>query len=73
MTTMLHSTPGADDMEAELQLAQLRYVVSSSAAATSLAENYTGYPALDALRPQGPLTRRLLTRGLLTRRQLKER
>jgi p-hydroxybenzoate 3-monooxygenase len=51
MTTMLHSTPGADDMEAELQLAQLRYVVSSRAAATSLAENYTGYPALDALRP----------------------
>ena len=48
MTTMLHRTPGADDMEAELQLAQLRYVVSSRAAATSLAENYTGYPALSA-------------------------
>ena len=47
MTTMLHRTPGADEMEAELQLAQLRYVVSSRAAATSLAENYTGYPELD--------------------------
>ena len=31
-------------MDAELQLAQLRYVVTSRAAATSLAENYTGYP-----------------------------
>jgi p-hydroxybenzoate 3-monooxygenase len=47
MTTMLHRTPGADDLEAQLQLAQLRYVVSSRAAATSLAENYTGYPILD--------------------------
>ncbi len=48
MTTMLHRTPGADDMEAELQLAQLRYVTASRAAATSLAENYTGYPDLAA-------------------------
>jgi p-hydroxybenzoate 3-monooxygenase len=46
MTTMLHRTPGADEMEAALQLSQLRYVASSHAAATSLAENYTGYPAL---------------------------
>jgi p-hydroxybenzoate 3-monooxygenase len=44
MTTMLHRAPGADDMTAALQLAQLRYVASSQAAATSLAENYTGYP-----------------------------
>jgi p-hydroxybenzoate 3-monooxygenase len=43
MTTMLHRTPGADAMEAQLQLAQLSYVTSSRAAATSLAENYTGY------------------------------
>jgi p-hydroxybenzoate 3-monooxygenase len=43
MTTMLHRTPGADAMEAELQLAQLRYVVQSTPAATSLAENYTGW------------------------------
>ena len=48
MTTMLHRTSAADDMEAELQLAQLRYVTSSRAAATSLAENYTGYPDLTA-------------------------
>ena len=42
---MLHATPGANPMDAELQLAQLRYVTTSRAAATSLAENYTGYPA----------------------------
>jgi p-hydroxybenzoate 3-monooxygenase len=48
MTTMLHRTPGADDMEAQLQLSQLRYVATSRAAATSLAENYTGYPPLPA-------------------------
>jgi len=44
MTTMLHRSPGADQMETQLQLSQLRYVVSSRAAATSLAENYTGFP-----------------------------
>jgi len=44
MTTMLHRTPGADEMEMQLQLSQLRYVASSRAAATSLAENYTGLP-----------------------------
>ncbi len=43
MTTMLHPTPGAGSMEAQLQLSQLRYVTSSRAAATSLAENYVGY------------------------------
>jgi p-hydroxybenzoate 3-monooxygenase len=43
MTSMLHATPGADAMEAALQLAQLRYVTTSRAAAISLAENYTGY------------------------------
>jgi p-hydroxybenzoate 3-monooxygenase len=44
MTTMLHQTPDADEMEAQLQLSQLRYVTSSRAAATALAENYTGLP-----------------------------
>ncbi len=44
MTTMLHRTPAADEMESQLQLSQLRYVFSSRAAATSLAENYTGFP-----------------------------
>ena len=50
MTTMLHRTPGADDMTTQLQLSQLRYVTSSRAAATSLAENYTGWPPLPGLR-----------------------
>ena len=44
MTEMLHVHPDADPMAAQLQLAQLRYVVSSTAMATSLAENYTGIP-----------------------------
>jgi p-hydroxybenzoate 3-monooxygenase len=43
MTSMLHVDPQPDPFAAELQLAQLRYVVSSRAAAASLAENYTGY------------------------------
>ncbi len=46
MTTMLHPSPGADPMDLELQLSQLRYVTGSRAAATSLAENYVGYPAI---------------------------
>jgi p-hydroxybenzoate 3-monooxygenase len=53
MTTMLHPTPGADAMEARLQLSQLRYVTASRAAATSLAENYTGYPPLLPGSPAG--------------------
>lgn len=43
MTTMLHRS-GTDDFDAQLQLAQLRQVCSSTAAATSLAESYTGQP-----------------------------
>jgi p-hydroxybenzoate 3-monooxygenase len=43
MTSMLHVDPHADQFGAQLQLAQLRYVVSSRAAATTLAENYTGF------------------------------
>src|SRR5262249_4868945 len=41
MTTMLHRTSD-DPFEQRLQLSQLRYVTSSTAAATSLAENYVG-------------------------------
>src|SRR3984893_4756560 len=43
MTSMLHVDPHADEFGAALQLSQLRYVISSRAAATTLAENYTGY------------------------------
>ena len=46
MTTMLHVVPGQDDFESALQLAQLRNLVTSRAAATMLAENYTGYAPL---------------------------
>jgi p-hydroxybenzoate 3-monooxygenase len=42
MTSMLHLLPGGDPFDRELQLAQLRYLVTSPAAATTLAENYVG-------------------------------
>jgi p-hydroxybenzoate 3-monooxygenase len=42
MTSMLHRFPHDDGFQQRLQLSQLRYVTSSRAAATSLAENYTG-------------------------------
>ena len=46
MTTMLHKAPNADDFDVKLQLSQLRYVTTSRAAATSLAENYVGLERL---------------------------
>jgi p-hydroxybenzoate 3-monooxygenase len=46
MTWMLHSQPGDDPFVRGLQLSQLRYVTSSNAAATSLAENYVGLNTL---------------------------
>ncbi|TWG24475.1 4-hydroxybenzoate 3-monooxygenase [Actinoplanes teichomyceticus] len=49
MTTMLHTS--GEEFDAELQLAQLRWVTSSRAGATGLAENYAGLPiGLDAPR-----------------------
>jgi p-hydroxybenzoate 3-monooxygenase len=44
MTSMLHRAPGDDAFQQRMQLSQLRYVCSSTAAATSLAENYVGLP-----------------------------
>lgn len=44
MTSMLHVPPDPDPFTARLQLSQLRYLTSSTAAATSFAENYTGLP-----------------------------
>ncbi len=44
MTSMLHVDPAGDAFTDRLALAQLEYVVSSRAMATSLAENYTGLP-----------------------------
>jgi p-hydroxybenzoate 3-monooxygenase len=44
MTSMLHRLDNRDPYEAKLQLATLRYVTTSRAYATSLAENYVGLP-----------------------------
>ncbi len=46
MTTMLHTggADGGDPFDAELQQSQLRWVTSSTAGATGLAENYAGLP-----------------------------
>jgi p-hydroxybenzoate 3-monooxygenase len=46
MTSMLHVAPGQDSFESELQLAQLRHLVTSRSAAATLAETYTGYAPL---------------------------
>jgi p-hydroxybenzoate 3-monooxygenase len=42
MTTMLHAS--GDPFDAQLQLSQLRWIASSEAGATGLAENYAGLP-----------------------------
>ena len=44
MTSMLHRFPDGDVFQHKLQRSQLDYVVTSRAAATSLAENYVGLP-----------------------------
>jgi p-hydroxybenzoate 3-monooxygenase len=44
MTTMLHRNFEHSSFEYNIQLAELDYVTSSHAAATSLAENYVGLP-----------------------------
>jgi len=44
MTTLLHDFEGEDSITRRFRRAQLDYVVSSRAAATSLAENYVGLP-----------------------------
>ena len=44
MTSMLHRDPAGDPFDHRLQLSQLRYTAASTAALTSLAENYVGLP-----------------------------
>jgi p-hydroxybenzoate 3-monooxygenase len=44
MTSMLHRFPDGDTFTPKLQHAQLAYLATSRAAATSLAENYVGLP-----------------------------
>jgi p-hydroxybenzoate 3-monooxygenase len=50
MTMMLHRH--GDPFDAQLQLAQLRWVVSSTAGAQGLAENYAGLPLGYEYRPR---------------------
>jgi p-hydroxybenzoate 3-monooxygenase len=47
MTSMLHRPDGGDAFDVKLQLAQLREVTTSHAAAASLAERYVGLTTLD--------------------------
>ena len=44
MTQTLHRFPGENPFDYKRQLADLRYITSSNAALTSLAENYVGMP-----------------------------
>lgn len=46
LTSMLHVAPDQDRFESALQLAQLRNLVTSQAAATAFAESYAGYAPL---------------------------
>ena len=48
MTSMLHRFPNEDSVSHHLRLAELDYVTSSRAAATTLAENYVGLPFDDS-------------------------
>ena len=44
MTSMLHKASETDNFENRIRLAELDYLLSSEAALSSLAENYTGLP-----------------------------
>jgi p-hydroxybenzoate 3-monooxygenase len=52
MTSMLHRFDD-DPFQYQLQLAQLKYLASSRAAATALAENYVGLPLKESARSAG--------------------
>jgi p-hydroxybenzoate 3-monooxygenase len=44
MTSLLHRPPEQSSFDREIQLAELNYIASSHAAATTIAENYVGLP-----------------------------
>jgi p-hydroxybenzoate 3-monooxygenase len=48
MTTLLHGDPAESDFDRRLRLSHLRYIASSEAAATTIAENYVGLPGIAA-------------------------
>jgi p-hydroxybenzoate 3-monooxygenase len=52
MTTLMHLDPDADPFTRRLQRARQRYVVSSEAMSTSLAENYVGLRSIDGFPAQ---------------------
>jgi p-hydroxybenzoate 3-monooxygenase len=54
MTSMPHVFPDASPFDHQMQIAQLDYVAASRAAATTLAENYTGMRDDGAAGPQLP-------------------
>ena len=57
MTALLHRDPGGDPFEHKLRLSYLRYVTTSHAAATTLAENYVGFdPVFPSPLPGGTLS-----------------
>jgi p-hydroxybenzoate 3-monooxygenase len=49
MTSMLHRFTGESEYDVRRQWAELNYVTGSRAAATALAENYTGLPLEDTI------------------------
>jgi p-hydroxybenzoate 3-monooxygenase len=49
MTSTLHRSPDGDPFTEALQLSQLRYLTTSTAAATSFAENYVGLPLMEGV------------------------
>ncbi|MDG4769820.1 4-hydroxybenzoate 3-monooxygenase [Solwaraspora sp. WMMD792] len=56
MTGLLHRPTDADEFSHRLQVAQLEYVTTSTAAATTLAENYVGLPLDWSSRVDRPVT-----------------
>jgi p-hydroxybenzoate 3-monooxygenase len=58
MTSMLHRFAEHSDFERQVQLAELEYVIGSTAASTSLAENYVGLPLPSASLSPSPAARK---------------
>jgi len=53
MTALLHPDPGEDPFAHKLRLSHLRYITTSTAAATTLAENYVGFNFAPSLAEEG--------------------
>ena len=44
LTSLMHKFPGAEPFDTRLQIAQLRHLFASEAAAADMAGNYVGLP-----------------------------